>query len=63
MRVKGDVVIRIGNGDISDSDRFFQDGILSSMERDPDWFERVAKTDNIFVGPFCYTPWELELPF
>lgn len=60
---EGDVVIRTGSGDISDSDRYFKNDILLLMERDPDWFVRVAKTDDVFAGPFCYTWWERELPF
>ena len=60
---KAEVVIRMWGRDIADSDRYFQDDILSLMKIDTDWLGRTANKDDIFLGPFCYVPWELELPF
>ena len=60
---KAEVVIRRWGRDIADSDRYFQDDIVSLTKSDPDWIARTTKKDDIFLGPFCYVPWELEIPF
>lgn len=59
----GEVVFRTFLGERTDSDGFFKCDILWIYQNCPGELEKISEPNSQYVGPFCYTPWELELPF
>lgn len=55
-------IIRTIFGELSDQDRFFRSDIQTLLQI-PDWSQQVLEKEGLYAGPFCYTPWETELPY
>ncbi len=56
------VVIKTRFRHLSDQDYFFNNDILMLLQN-PDWAQQILDSDGYYAGPFCYTPWERDLPF
>lgn len=56
------VVIRTIFGELSDQDGYFNSHILTLLHN-PAWRAWALESDSLYMGPFCYTPWERDLPF
>ena len=56
------VVIRTIFGELSDQDGYFNGTILTILQN-PAWRAGTLENDSLYMGPFCYTPWERDLLF
>lgn len=56
--IKGAIVIKTIFGEIAANEQNFSKPI-DTLIHDPDWREAVG----LEGGPFCYTPWERDIPF
>jgi len=57
-----EVVVPTIFGYKSDRDDFFRKSVLELINED--YFRQNVFVDNgVISGPFCFTPWEKELPF
>lgn len=59
----GEIVFRTFLGEKTDGEGFFKYDILWIYQHHSNELERISEPNSKYVGPFCYTPWELDLPF
>jgi len=63
MKKLGDVVIRTHGRVVSDQEGFFSLSIMQLFQDDAWRIARLDPNEAVYVGPYCYTRDEIDIPF